>query len=283
MGPAMPLSPDAVSATGGQSSVRFGIVLPVHNEEQLVPAALAALDRAVGHVSSASVDVGIAIVLDACTDQSQKLITRWKDSVSRAWSGPIDVIETTVGNVGQARRIGFEKLLRRWSGVGMRNTWLATTDADSEVPRDWISSQLAVRSEGGQVWAGGVIVNDWSGREAGTAERWREHDQAEHQPIHGANFGIEAALYVEAGGFDGLRTGEDRDLFERSVALGAVVRHDPAVRVVTSSRRQARAPHGFAYALSCLESLPPSVNEAAQFPAAAMAQPATSPVAGVGT
>ena len=131
--------------------------------------------------------------------------------------------------------------------------WLATTDADSEVPQDWLSAQLGIRRQGGQVWVGPVSVRDWSGRPAGTAEAWRRQYEAECLPIHGANFGIDGATYLEVGGFAELPTGEDRDLFERTVALGAVVRHDPQVRVVTSGRREARAPQGFAHALSSIE------------------------------
>jgi len=224
------------------AAVRFGVVLPVQDEEQLLPAALTAIDRAMGHVSGVSVAFGIAIVLDACTDRSRDMVTDWQRRTSHLGTGAIDIVETDVGNVGKARRVGCEKLLRRWSDTDPRNIWLATTDSDSEVPLDWISSQLAVRGGGGQVWAGAVDVRDWSGRMAGTAERWLAEYDAEALPIHGANFGIEAALYVEAGGFAPLATGEDRDLFARTLALEAVVWHDQRVRVITSSRRDARAP-----------------------------------------
>jgi hypothetical protein len=256
--------------------VRFGVVLPVHDEEQLLPRALAALDRAIGNVGGASVISGIAIVLDACTDRSADVVSDWKRHAGRSRFTTIDVIETDVENVGGARRIGVERLLRRWSDTDPAGVWLATTDADSEVPPNWISSQLAVRSEGGQVWAGAVTVRDWSGRAAGTAELWRAHYEAECLPIHGANFGIDAALYLEAGGFDSLPSGEDRDLFERTVALGAVVRHDTTVRVTTSGRRDARAPRGFAHALTALEVMLAPMTRMAPSPTADSARVDTS-------
>jgi hypothetical protein len=64
---------------------------------------------------------------------------------------------------------------------------------------------------------------------------------------------VDAATYLSVGGFDGLATGEDRDLLDRMLARGAVARSDGTVRVVTSSRRHARAPRGFAHALSGIE------------------------------
>jgi hypothetical protein len=234
-------------------AVRFGIVLPIHNEEELLPAALAALDRAITHVAELPVCSGVAIVLDACDDSSADLVRSWRSSPHRSSSGTVDIVETTAGNVGHARRMGVETLLRRWSAVDLTDIWLATTDADSVVPLHWISSQLAVRSEGGQVWAGTVTVDDWSDRSGGLEMRWRQEYASERLPVHGANFGIEAALYVAAGGFDRLATGEDRDLLERTEAMGAVISHDRSVPVVTSSRRRARAPGGFAHALSSME------------------------------
>ena len=61
--------------TGTLDPVHFGIVLPAHDEEQLLPSALGALSRATGHVSDVPVVVGITIVLDACTDRSRDIVT----------------------------------------------------------------------------------------------------------------------------------------------------------------------------------------------------------------
>ena len=71
--------------------------------------------------------------------------------------------------------------------------------------------------------------------------------------VHGANFGIDAPTYLEAGGFQELPTGEDRVLFEKAVQIGAEIRHNPLVRVVTSGHEEARAPRGFAHALTSIE------------------------------
>ncbi len=234
--------------------VRFGVVLPVHDEEELALAALASIDRAIASASGLFMVSGIAIVLDACTDRSAELVAEWRQrSLHRIGNRCIEIVATDAGSVGHARKLGCAALLEVWADAPTATVWLSTTDADSQVPRDWTSAQLRIRSEGGQVWVGPVTVDDWSGRSAGTGEEWRRRYETEGLPIHGANFGIDAATYLEAGGFADLPTGEDRDLFERTVALGAVIRHDPQVRVATSCRRVARAPRGFAHALSSIE------------------------------
>ena len=250
MVPCDPIPPVTLSGDG----TRFGVVIPVHNEEHLVSAALDSLDRAIDHVSDSRVSIGIAVVLDRCSDRSRELASKWCSHTASIHETPhIEILEIEAGNVGSARRAGCQTLLREWSDGPPQQIWLATTDADSEVPRDWISAQLQARNGGVQVWAGAVSVRDWFGRTPGTYTAWRDQYENEALPVHGANFGIDAATYLETGGFESLATGEDRDLLSRAVALGAVIRHDPLIRVVTSSRRDARAPRGFAHALTLIE------------------------------
>ena len=255
-----PESAGQPAVDGYAEPILFGVVLPVHDEEELVPAALASIGRAIAAVSDHSITVGIAIVLDACRDRSAQLVADWRDErvqrvqrVQRGRSELIEIVTTEARSVGLARKLGYAALLRMWAHHSPEAIWLATTDADSEVPHDWISTQVRMRGEGGHLWVGPVGVRDWSSRAAGTAEAWHHEYERECLPIHGANLGIDAATYLAAGGFTALSTGEDRDLVDRAVALGAVIRHDPKVRVVTSSRRVARAPGGFAHALTFIE------------------------------
>ncbi len=206
--------------------------------------------------------IGVAIVLDGCSDRSRDIAEDWRRA-AHLERHHTEIVETNVHSVGEARRVGCQALLHRWSDVAPSRIWLATTDADSEVPPNWISGQLRMRHEGSQVWIGAVGVRDWTGRASTTAGAWRRQYETESLPVHGANFGIDAATYLEAGGFQGMPTGEDRALFEQVVALGAAIRHDPMIRVTTSARREARAPLGFAHALNSIEAraLPPVADE----------------------
>ena len=243
-------------ATSGVPRVvsRFGVVVPVHNEECLISAALDSIDLAIQHLHNSRATLGIAVVLDKCSDRSIELVADWRRRNTQfRCPDRVEVVELEAGNVGSARRVGCEALLTLWSDVPPEEIWLATTDADSEVPPDWVSAQIRMRNEGAQVWIGAVDVRDWSGRALGTAEAWRNQYETEQLPVHGANLGIDAATYLAADGFADLETGEDRELVDKAVRLGAVIRHDPYVQVVTSSRREARAPRGFAHALTAIE------------------------------
>jgi hypothetical protein len=144
-----------------------------------------------------------------------------------------------------ARRAGSKALLTLWREEDRSRIWLATTDADSRVPKDWLTVQLEAHNSGADMWAGRVRVAE----ESATALRWAERYSAEPDPVHGASLGFSANLYTQLGGFGGMRTGEDRDLHHRALTAGFRIAHDHRATVITSARRKGRAPAGFANVL----------------------------------
>jgi len=237
------------------SPLRVGVVLPVHNEERLLPTTLTCLGQALDRLGSPVEEWRLAVVLDRCSDGSAAVVRRWQTEQRHSPGGArVEVATIDAGNVGAARRTGCDALLRHWSDVSPASVWLSTTDGDSEVPPEWLSTQVRHRRRGAEVWVGSVAVDDWSGRTDGLSEEWQRRYAAEHLPVHGANLGIDGATYRGLGGFEDLATGEDRALVRRALDAGAVIHHDRSVRVTTSSRRIARAPGGFARALDAIES-----------------------------
>jgi hypothetical protein len=144
-----------------------------------------------------------------------------------------------------ARRAGGRALLSLWPDEDLARIWLATTDADSRVPRDWLAVQLETYLSGADMWAGRVRVAEKST----AALRWMSGYSDERDPVHGASLGFSATLYTQLGGFGGLCTGEDRDLHHRAVTAGFRIAYDSRAVVTTSSRRKGRAPEGFANVL----------------------------------
>ena len=240
--------------SAGSGAVRVGVVIPVHNEEHQLLAALQAVDRAMRGISTQCRESRLVVVLDDCVDRSAAVVDSWRNE---ATTGAVEVIAVRARNVGLARRTGCAALLEHWSTTAADDIWLATTDADSEVPANWLAAQVRARDAGAHVWVGPVEVGCWDERASGTADEWCRRYALEQLPVHGANFGVDAAMYLRTGGFEDRVTGEDRDLLNRLLVHGAVARAEPSVRVVTSGRRHARAPHGFAQALLAIEqSLP---------------------------
>jgi hypothetical protein len=227
-------------ATPGTEVV--GIVLPVHDEEELLPVALEGIEDAVDALPPAIV-CQVAVVLDHCRDGSS--------AVAHAWAGRVGalVVVEQCKSVGTARREGSQALLSLWPDVRPAAMWLATTDADSRVPRDWLTVQLGARRSGSDLWAGRVRVVE----ESPVARQWNEAYTAERRPIHGASLGFSASLYEHIGGFRCLRSGEDRDFHQRAVAAGFRVTYERRAAVTTSARRRGRAPGGFASVLNGVE------------------------------
>lgn len=217
----------------------IGIVVPVHNEEDCLGACLAALQAAATCPQLAGEAVSILVVLDACTDRSQRIVLHHAMNADARWR--LDCIAVSQRNVGTARAAGARVLLAR----GAR--WLAFTDADTLVAPDWLSSQLAQKTE---VVCGTVAVDDWSPHHQ-HASALQQHfintytDADGHHHIHGANLGICARAYLRAGGFAPLACSEDVALVAALQASGASIAWSAAPRVTTSARSNARARGGF--------------------------------------
>ncbi|WP_077001198.1 glycosyltransferase family 2 protein [Variovorax sp. KK3] len=215
----------------------IGIVIPAHNEALLVECCVRAALAAARHAYLSSEPVEIIVVLDACSDDTEAIVSRL----------PVTSVVVNVRNVGAARAAGAQHLLER----GAR--WLAFTDADSEVSKDWLAEQLRQEAD---VVCGTVAIDDWSDQDA-YAERLELQFRATycdadgHRHIHGANLGISAQAYRSVGGFAPLVSSEDVALVEALEAAGARIAWSAAPRVHTSARRVARAPGGFAAAI-CL-------------------------------
>ena len=222
-----------------------GVVVPAHNEEELLPACLAALRSAAG---AAGVPVRLLVVADACSDATAAV----------AAAADVEVIRIRARNVGAARAAGLARLLRT-EDTDPAAIWLATTDADTVVPPGWLRRQLDYAGQGWDVVLGTVTVTDWAGHPphapAVFAARYA-FGAGPHPHVHGANLGIRASAYLAAGGFRPLRTAEDHALLAAATEAGCQVLQAADITVETSARRQARAPRGFSHALRALAAEP---------------------------
>ena len=224
---------------------RAGVVVPAHDEAELLPACLAALRSA---ADAAGVPVRLLVVADACTDATAAV----------AAAAGAEVIPIRARNVGAARAAGLARLLRT-EDTDPAAMWLATTDADTVVPPGWLRRQLGYAGQGWDVVLGTVAVTDWAGHPPhapAVFEARYAFGAGPHPHVHGANLGIRASAYLAAGGFRPLRTAEDHALLAAATEAGCQVLQAADITVETSARRQARAPRGFSHALRALAAEP---------------------------
>ena len=209
----------------------IGVVVPAHNEENSVKACLASILEASRDPVLVQESVKVFVVLDCCTDTTQ--------AIAEAMGA--QTLRVSARNVGFARAAGAQAAI----SAGAR--WLAFTDGDSEVAPNWLSAQLWHHAQGADAVCGTVAVANW----ADYGEKMRllfsatYVDRDGHRHIHGANLGVSATAYQNAGGFEALDTKEDVVLVESLEKIGAKIAWSATPRVVTSARPDFRAPGGF--------------------------------------
>ena len=226
----------------GRTVRAVAVCIPARDEERRLAASLSALGLALAHPGIEALTVRIAVVVDGGSDRSADVALRWGRRPAGADQRTL-VLERPAGagNVGAARRAGMSALLADLGDAGP-GVWLASTDADTRVPPEWLDRQLRA---GVDAWAGTVTIG--GDGPPGMQERFAaRYGDPRRRPVHGASLGVVAPAYVSAGGFPAWRSGEDRGLWRRLLDLGAIAVHDPGCPVVTSARLHGRAPRGFA-------------------------------------
>jgi glycosyltransferase involved in cell wall biosynthesis len=224
---------------------RLAVIVPAANEERTIASCLASIAAARAHLarsSTAGVQVQIVVVLDNCQDRTAVIAARFPG---------VRPVMISAGRVGAARHAGARAAIA--SAPPARELWLANTDADCAVPRDWLSFMVAEARRDTQVVLGTVLPGP--GLPAALKAAWlgRHQLRDNHPHIHGANFGIRADTYLTLGGWQPLSRGEDVDLAGRAGSAGHLrITRTASIPVVTSSRTAARAPGGFASYLTAL-------------------------------
>lgn len=240
------VNPETV-APGTEVLEALAVVVPAHDEEALLPAALAAVRTATLHPALRRLRVLTVVVADHCRDNTASL----------AREAGATVVTGSFRNPGQARAVGVRRALREL-GPSASHAWIATTDADSEVPADWLAHQLARAREGWEAVVGTVMLPPRSP----LADRLRTRYEATrpsdgewyHPHVHGANLGVTAHAYLSVGGFPPLGVGEDHALVDALNRAGHRVLTTAACPVLTSARVRGRARGGFADDLAALGS-----------------------------
>lgn len=234
--------------------MKIGIVIPAHNEAMTITKCLASVQTAIEQLPS-TITATILVVLDSCRDNTLELVKSVQVESAQAKNtkienADVDYLCCDYQCVGQVRDLGIRHTIA--SGA----TWLACTDADSVVTPDWLIQQIAhIKAQPTDMICGVVSVDSWAHLTPQTRKDYMAHyqDKMGHRHIHGANLSFSAEAYLAVGGFAPLPCHEDVDLVKRFESTGYAITWSNRVRVITSSRLQARATEGFAAFLANLE------------------------------
>lgn len=214
----------------------IAVIVPAHNEAETIARCLESVAVAAAHPSLRGESVVTVVALDDCSDDTALVCAGYG-------------VATVVINdrcVGAARAVAAEHAL----ALGAR--WIASTDADTTVPSDWLWKQSSCSAD---AFCGVVDVVEWLDYPEAVRMEFSRRERANdgHGHIHGANMGFSALAYRAAGGFALLPTGEDVALVDALMGIDAVIARLAEPKVATSARRVSKVPHGFSSFLRALE------------------------------
>ena len=232
------------------------VAIPVRDEAKRIGSCLAALARQ-------SVPANhVVLLLNNCTDGTAEVVR-----AIPAASHRLHIIECSLegpsASAGVARGLAMKHAVSLVSeGV------ILSTDADGEVPEDWMETNLRAIEGGADAVCGMAVIDplealfipphlhDDDAREVAYGRLLDEiesmilPDPGDPWPRHtedsGASIAITTPMLRQAGGVPFLASGEDRALIGMLRLMDARVRHDPQIRVVVSGRIEGRAHGGMA-------------------------------------
>lgn len=221
----------------------LGVVIPAQNETTNIKASIESVVRAITWLA---LPVLVVVVDDRSTDGSGYRAHALLEGVQHS------VLRQDIGTVGTARHAGVIEAARHFHHIAPDQLWIASTDADSQVPRDWLSRQVIHANAGADAVAGIVQLGPCSPALRRGFERAYAlgMTRTSHRHIHGANLGFSYSAYRAAGGFRALACGEDNALWSDMRRTGAKLMSDPSLAVTTSARTVSRTSDGFASVLS---------------------------------
>jgi cellulose synthase/poly-beta-1,6-N-acetylglucosamine synthase-like glycosyltransferase len=216
-----------------------GIVIPAKNEQDTIEPCIKSILDSCRHAQLE--DCRIVVVADSCTDLTAMHARR---ILGRAG----ELLTCELRSAGAARRLGVEAILQFFESRATARIWLANTDADTTVPRDWLAHQLRL-ADTGVAGIAGIVRLPESGIAAAHDLYRRTYltsPDGTHSHVHGANLAMRADAYLDAGGWSHLALAEDHCLWRRLKQRGWRVCSSVSSVVTTSARLKGRAPGGFA-------------------------------------
>ena len=205
----------------------MAVLIPARDEEDLLPRCLRSV-AAARRALPQGVTSDVVVVSDRSSDATVETAQRMLGSMGH-------VAQSDAGRVGCARALAAELALNRFCGQ-MERCWLANTDADCDVPEDWLVRQLTLARRGYAAAAGIVDVDSFEEHDDAVEERfrltYRIGEDGSHPHVHGANPG-RARRCVS----DGWRLGQAGDgRGSRSLEQGARAGVQHGVRRAAAGR-----------------------------------------------
>lgn len=252
--------------------LQVSVIIPAKNEAKQLPATLAAF-AAQTDLRGRPLAPGtfeVIVLANNCADDTAAAVRRVARQFPRLALHVAELhLPPSNAHVGQARRLLMDEACYRLHLTGRPAGLIASTDADTRVAPTWLAANLAEIAAGADA-VGGRILTDAPRLAACPVRRIQLRDAAYHLlrarlqclldpspadpwPCHHQHYGASLALTAQAyqlvGGLPAVPSMEDEALWQVLRCHDLRLRHSPAVRVLTSDRRQGRVEVGLSWQL----------------------------------
>ncbi len=258
-----------------ERSIRACIIIPVRNEEDLLPSALHALAEQ-RHLDGRPLphsEYELLLLINNTVDRSGQVARHF---VKLYPSLRLHIVERNLSpakaHIGYVRRLLMDEAFRRARASESHDAVLLSTDADTQVASNWIAQNLAEVRAGAEVVGGRIIITGDERLSLDTVTRsllnldrlyrrlvsWIESrfdpDPHDPWPRHHHHFGASLAItpdaYERVGGVPPRRHLEDVAFYGALLRSDVRIRHSMKVRVETSARLTGRTRYGLSKTLS---------------------------------
>jgi len=247
--------------------LRASVVIPARDEECGVTRALDALAHSCDHLGR-RLDPRtweVLLLCNNCRDDTARVARKWS---ARRPDVALHVVEAWFdkgeANIGTVRRALMDAACARLESLPTSPIprFIASTDADTRVARDWLWENARAIEAGAEAVGGRIFVEpdgnaqtrrayllDTAYRlQAARLESALDPNQCDPWPRHfqffGASLSLTPRAYRKVGGVPPVPCLEDMALERELVRADVSIRHSPRVRAVTSARHDGRVARG---------------------------------------
>lgn len=258
----------SVRSWQGPATPAVVVALPATDENEALGATLAHLRTAFHHTRRAC---GLVVFANNCSDLSAELVAEHAPHLPATVILLEGLLCRPHAHAGWARRIALDAAAAVCSAEG----GVLTTDADTNVPYDWVETMAAALEGRFDLVCGTITAQDQpdllvrpqairliraESAYAALQDRIRHYcdqligrqpfgGERPHYVEAGASIGVTPRLYRRIGGLPPVPSSEDRALVRAAELVGARILYTPRACVETSNRLLGRASGGLAETL----------------------------------
>jgi glycosyltransferase involved in cell wall biosynthesis len=250
-------------------SLRLSVIVPAKNESLDIISTLDALrlqaDRQGNPIDHQLYEV--LVLANNCSDDTYAICQNYQNRYLD-FSLHVECIEIDkpIAHIGTVRRLLMDKAYRRLISVAGGKGIIVSTDADSQVDKNWICNILLEMENGVDVVGGRIIPKEtprlsrlhhlrdvtyrfFQTRLESEIDPCLSNPWPRHFQCYGPSLAVTCEIYEKAGRIPAIPFLEDEEFRKALKRIDAKIRHAPNVKIHTSSRLDGRVEFGFSVQL----------------------------------